>query len=97
MNPLSAKEYQLMIAKTLRDEYGDTLYENSLDLDMAEAVVKLLKRYLNFAPNDEFSQDDFIDQRTTELLSEGVLEDDFEVDSPRVGMNLNLRFLKRKK
>lgn len=52
MSKLGKKEYIMMIADALLDEYGGTLIEDQTDIKMAKAVLKKLKPFLFFHPCD---------------------------------------------
>ena len=49
---LGRRQYIKLIADALVDQYGNTLKEYGTDVDMAEAVVKKLKKYLYFHHKD---------------------------------------------
>jgi hypothetical protein len=57
MNKMGKKEYLILIADTLCDAYGDTLWEGGTDIDMAKRVLKKLTPYLFFHPQDISKQD----------------------------------------
>ena len=48
MNKLTKQAYTLLIAKSLRSVYGNTLHEYDTDLKMAKKVVEDLNEFLYF-------------------------------------------------
>lgn len=94
MNKLTPKGYQEIIAKALREVYGDTLVESDLDLLMAESVVRILQPYLNFSQNNLYKNKDFCENRKKELIEEGCQENMFEVKNPKCGMSINVHKVK---
>lgn len=91
MDKLTPKGYQEIIAKTLREVYGDTLIEGDLDLIMAENAVKILQPYLYFNSNNLYKNKDFCKNRQKELIEEGCEKDMFEVKNPKCGMAIKFK------
>ncbi len=52
MNKLGKREYVKLIAETLSHVYGETLKQHNTDVEMAEAVVGVLKEFLYFDKMD---------------------------------------------
>jgi len=49
---LGEKEYTQLVAEKLTEVYGEFLREYGTDVEMAEAVVKMLKKYLTCRSGD---------------------------------------------
>jgi len=57
MHKLGRREYLKMLCETLVSEYGGTLTEGDTDLDMAEAVMRKMRKYLFFHSRDMSAAD----------------------------------------
>lgn len=57
MNKLGKREYVQIVADILVKEYGETLKEYGTDVQLAESVIKGLKKYLFFHPVDISGRD----------------------------------------
>lgn len=59
MNKLTRKQYIKLVCETLLDTYGESLAEFDTDIEMAEAVVKKMKKYLYFSSETAKTQREY--------------------------------------
>ena len=85
---LTAKEYQLLIARSLVAEYGSDLMQYNTDLEMAAEVVKTMKDYLIFIDDRTVSQSEFEIMRRNMLSEYDVDKNCTEYQNPPDGLEI---------